>query len=134
MKYCAHCGEELADEAVICPKCGCAADSSDSISLKSVSETGRTGWDACAIVGFVLSMVSLILYVFNFFGIVPLAGMTVSIVGAVRTYNGYRHSCKLRGFGLAIAGICVGAVLFLFWLAIWIMAIIVIIETYGGML
>ena len=129
MKYCAHCGEELADEAVICPKCGCAADSSDSISLKSVSETGRTGWDACAIVGFVLSMVSLILYVFNFFGIVPLAGMTVSIVGAVRTCRK-----KLRGFGLAIAGICVGAVLFLFWLAIWIMAIIVIIETYGGML
>ncbi len=129
MKYCVHCGEELADEAVICPKCGCAVDSSDSISLKSVSETGRTGWDACAIVGFVLSMVSLILYVFNFFGIVPLAGMTVSIVGAIRTCRK-----KLRGFGLAIAGICVGAVLFLFWLAIWIMAIIVIIETYGGML
>ena len=24
MKYCTHCGNELNDEAVICPKCGCA--------------------------------------------------------------------------------------------------------------
>lgn len=26
MKYCAHCGNELLDEAVICPKCGCRAE------------------------------------------------------------------------------------------------------------
>ena len=25
MKYCTHCGNELLDEAVVCPKCGCAA-------------------------------------------------------------------------------------------------------------
>ena len=25
MKYCTHCGNELLDEAVICPKCGCEA-------------------------------------------------------------------------------------------------------------
>ena len=24
MKYCAHCGAQLVDEAVVCPKCGCA--------------------------------------------------------------------------------------------------------------
>ncbi len=23
MKYCVHCGNELLDDAVICPKCGC---------------------------------------------------------------------------------------------------------------
>lgn len=26
MKYCSKCGNELFDEAVICPKCGCATD------------------------------------------------------------------------------------------------------------
>ena len=26
MKYCAYCGNELLDEAVICPKCGCATE------------------------------------------------------------------------------------------------------------
>ena len=23
MKYCSHCGAELLDEAIVCPKCGC---------------------------------------------------------------------------------------------------------------
>lgn len=26
MKFCAKCGNQLFDEAVVCPKCGCAAD------------------------------------------------------------------------------------------------------------
>ena len=26
MKFCSKCGNELHDEAVICPKCGCAVD------------------------------------------------------------------------------------------------------------
>lgn len=26
MKYCTHCGAQLADEAVICPSCGCSAE------------------------------------------------------------------------------------------------------------
>ena len=25
MKYCTHCGAEMVDEAVVCIKCGCAA-------------------------------------------------------------------------------------------------------------
>ncbi len=29
MKYCTHCGKELLDEAVICPGCGCAAESKE---------------------------------------------------------------------------------------------------------
>ena len=24
--YCEHCGKELADEAIVCPNCGCATD------------------------------------------------------------------------------------------------------------
>lgn len=28
MKYCTKCGAELADEAVVCPKCGCAVEGS----------------------------------------------------------------------------------------------------------
>lgn len=26
MKYCTHCGNELLDEAIICPKCGCKVE------------------------------------------------------------------------------------------------------------
>ncbi len=32
MKYCPKCGSELLDEAVICPKCGCAQPSSNNYS------------------------------------------------------------------------------------------------------
>ncbi|WP_368248904.1 zinc-ribbon domain-containing protein, partial [Intestinimonas butyriciproducens] len=28
MKYCSKCGNELLDEAVICPKCGCPVEGS----------------------------------------------------------------------------------------------------------
>ena len=28
MKYCSHCGAQIADEAVICPSCGCAVPGS----------------------------------------------------------------------------------------------------------
>ena len=30
MKYCTHCGKELLDEAVVCPSCGCRAESTTS--------------------------------------------------------------------------------------------------------
>ena len=26
MKYCSKCGNELVDEAIVCPKCGCAVN------------------------------------------------------------------------------------------------------------
>lgn len=35
MKYCSKCGNELLDEAVICPKCGCPADSGKNANKKS---------------------------------------------------------------------------------------------------
>lgn len=31
MKYCTKCGAELFDEAVICPKCGCATESKPTV-------------------------------------------------------------------------------------------------------
>lgn len=45
MKYCSKCGNELVDEAVICPKCGCAvgnvvakAEKSDNDLLKELAD------------------------------------------------------------------------------------------------
>ena len=38
MKYCTKCGAEIADEAVICPKCGCAVETkrTENSTLKTV--------------------------------------------------------------------------------------------------
>ena len=30
MKYCSHCGNEVVDEAVVCPSCGCKIESTSS--------------------------------------------------------------------------------------------------------
>lgn len=36
MKYCSNCGAEIADQAVVCPKCGCAVSLSPTgVSQKS---------------------------------------------------------------------------------------------------
>ncbi len=115
MKYCTHCGAELADEAVICPKCGCAVGNVNPFNAAVVAE--RSHWDPCAIVGFVLALAACVLFIFNMFGLMSIAGLAVSIVGAVRTCR-----MKLRGLGLAIAGICVGAVTFFFWFYVWVYA------------
>lgn len=42
MKYCTKCGNELFDEAVMCPKCGCAAEApkpNKEISEKAKNQT-----------------------------------------------------------------------------------------------
>lgn len=41
MKYCSHCGNEVVDEAVVCPKCGCQVYSKETFSV-SESETLTT--------------------------------------------------------------------------------------------
>ena len=41
MKYCSHCGNEVVDEAVVCPKCGCQVYSKETFS-DSDSETLTT--------------------------------------------------------------------------------------------
>lgn len=40
MKYCTHCGAELLDEAVMCPKCGCSCGKvkSDSNGLQTAAK------------------------------------------------------------------------------------------------
>lgn len=38
MKYCTHCGNELLDEAVICPRCGCSCASNNTYRGQYVDE------------------------------------------------------------------------------------------------
>lgn len=56
MKYCTKCANELLDEAVICPKCGCPTEawnkskSSDADALKTVSKIFMI--IGCVVMGF----------------------------------------------------------------------------------
>lgn len=64
MKYCSKCGNELLDEAVICPKCGCAVETASSTTssanqLLKVNKQGKiTTAIILIIIAFVLSLVS----------------------------------------------------------------------------
>lgn len=54
MKFCTHCGSELADEAILCPNCGCAAQT------EPPKEDKRSV--GLNILGFLFPLVGLILY------------------------------------------------------------------------
>lgn len=45
MKFCAKCGKELMDDAVLCPHCGCAVDGAPAKKVKSESsQSAKSGW------------------------------------------------------------------------------------------
>ena len=113
MKYCAHCGEELLDEAVLCPKCGCWVNKEKTAeSVDTVNHKLKT--NVCALVGFILSLVSLVIFV-NFFGMASIAGMVCSIVG-LKEVNNVKGQ---RGKEFAITGIVIGALTSLFGFFYW---------------
>lgn len=72
MKYCTKCGAEIADEAVICPSCGCAV-----VAPKSENSTLKTVIKVFMVLGTILMA----------FGIIPLIWtipMTVHYFHCVR--------------------------------------------------
>lgn len=71
MKYCAHCGSELLDEAVICPKCGCRVENVSNAKVNDQKDLVM-----------VIKIVMIICCVIGGFAIIPLAWMipmTVSV-------------------------------------------------------
>ena len=108
MKYCTHCGAELLEEAVICPKCGCSVR--DSV---TTTTQPKAKMNVCALVGFILSMVSLLFFV-NIMGMLGFSGMVTSLVGLTQLAK-----TEQRGKGLAIAGFAVGICCFVFGALIW---------------
>ena len=84
--YCANCGKEIDDRAVICPYCGVATG-------KTANANASTENNTMAIVGFV----------FSFF--IPFIGLICSIIGLKKStdLNG-------KGKGLAIAGLIISII------------------------
>ena len=75
MRYCSHCGTQLADEAVICPKCGCPTElyrqngnSYNYAPQNGMSQPAGEQLSALSIVGFIFAFLQ------------PLVGLICSIV------------------------------------------------------
>ncbi|MDE6275455.1 MAG: zinc-ribbon domain-containing protein [Clostridia bacterium] len=84
--YCANCGKEIDDKAVVCPYCGVATG-------KTYTNNKTTENNTIAIVGFIFAF------------LMPLVGLICSIIGINRSteLNG-------KGKGLALAGIIISIV------------------------
>ena len=95
--FCKICGKEINDQAIICPHCGCQVGSTTEIEKTSSKKKANL----FCILGFVLSLVSLLIALY---GIVAIAGLVLSIIGVVQTN---KNGERLKGLG--IAGICVAA-------------------------
>lgn len=61
MKYCNKCGNELLDEAVICPKCGCASGNSLADEKQKENAKNRTISVIVALVGIAILVATVIL-------------------------------------------------------------------------
>lgn len=98
-KFCSNCGNELVDEAVICPKCGVSVE--NKVQANNGSNDNSNGM---ATAGFILS----------FF--VPFLGLIFSIIGSKRAKE------TNSGKGLSIAGIIISSI------AIFISIIFIVIA------
>ena len=96
--FCKICGKEINDNAVICPHCGCQVTSVESPVVKNEKDK----INVLCLVGFVLACVS---WLIALWGIVAIAGCTLSIVGIVQAN---RKNERLKGLG--IAGIVVSGI------------------------
>ena len=109
--YCRNCGREIDDKAVICVHCGVPTHNMYLAGNGMMPQEQPKSANGFGIAGFVVSLLSLwfgILFV-----IVPIAGLSLSIVGMVRAKN---HRLN----GLAIAGLVLGIISTLIWSLWWL--------------
>ncbi len=111
--FCQHCGAQIADEAVVCVKCGVATTIAkphvDTIgtndAIKMLVPIGRSGWAIAA--GYM-----------GLFSVLPFVGIIAIILGIVAVKDIKKHPDKL-GIGRAWFGIVMGAITFLAYSAIF---------------
>ncbi len=126
MKFCAKCGKELMDEAVVCPHCGCAVGGEYKKEATPVNEqTTKKGWIplTCGIVALVYGILLLIAHLSDYRNLQPILlvlynlssnlGMgitgTVAIVSAIPLFK-KKSAAAIVGFCLGVIGVFMVAV------------------------
>ena len=113
MKYCIHCGNELFDEAVVCPKCGCpSSDQSLRVSVEN---------NSIATAGFVLSLCSTV---------VPILSILGLIFGIIGLCKSRRLNGNNRGF--SIAAIIISSIIIAFIILILVLYISLLAYLFSG--
>lgn len=103
--FCVNCRKEIPNGSMVCPECGA---SQRIISPPPVSGMGSQSagkneeYNKMAVIGLVISGISLFI---NFWGIVGIAGIIVSVIGLINCNQTNRNAKTL-----AIIGIVIGAI------------------------
>lgn len=61
MKYCEKCGNQLFDEAVVCPKCGCTAGKSPSMQKQDEQAKSQAVGAICILGGIAIIVITVLL-------------------------------------------------------------------------
>ena len=104
-KFCANCGNELAEDSKFCSKCGSNGGETNPIQNSNPVENVNAGEvKTCgqAIASLVLSLVGLIIFGL-ICGIMAISMSTVAL-------NRIKANPNLKGRGLAIAGLVIGII------------------------
>lgn len=94
MKYCTHCGNQIDDAAVICPKCGCAVENQQTTAATTATTTGEKKFSGLQMAAFILMIISTVSIGWT---LIPLAWcipMTVSYYNSIK--NGTPVSLALK--------------------------------------
>ena len=117
--FCKYCGKELDENAVVCVNCGSPTDKFKAEMEKKevVAEHGADSslnkHNVFGIIGLALAVLSVAFSFWNTttFFIVLAAGLTLSIIGLVKSKN-----YKPYGKGLSIAGVSVSGASLVIWI------------------
>lgn len=121
--FCKNCGKELYDNAVVCINCGSPTDKfkeQKEVATANSVESNLNKHNVFGLVGFILAVVTI---VFSFWStttyfLVLAAGLTLSIIGLVKSKN-----YKPYGKGLSIAGISISGASVVLWIIITLVLI-----------
>ena len=105
--YCSGCGKEIEEEVQYCPHCGKNLRVQPSeTAVEQQAEKPRQNKEikinTLSIIGFVISLISLFL---NFFGIVGIGAVIVSVIALMQIKEKNEN-----GKGFALTGVIVGSV------------------------
>lgn len=93
MSYCSKCGNEILDEAVICPNCGCK--------IQEISKRHNNGMDIATLI------LGIIGFLTGWLGIGILFDVIAIILGLVALMKAKKHKAKK---GISTAGIIIAAI------------------------
>ncbi len=127
MKYCKHCGAELLDEAIVCPKCGCSAEENVPVQTVAVPKPGLTVSIIAAVFATLMTVIAwlwILLAIWSFTAPVLVLGI-IGCVFAARSLKVQKTSAGKASLGLSIYSL---SALVLNYLAIIVLVIMGIMK------